>query len=169
MRMKLVLVRHAIAIEKESADIPDEQRPLTPEGIRKMKRIVAGFQEMNLGIEEVWTSPLMRTLQTAELIRGGLHLSGAVREVAELRPNGDVDDLLAKIHGSPNVAVLAIVGHEPFLGRMTCRLLAMDGRGEISFKKGGAACIELDSESHGTLEWLLTPKQLRQIGRKQHC
>jgi phosphohistidine phosphatase len=167
--MKLVLVRHAIAIEKEYADIPDEQRPLTPEGIRKMKRVVAGFQELKLGIEEVWTSPLVRTLQTAELIRGGLNLGTSVRELVELRPNGDVDGLLAHIHEASNLATLAVVGHEPYLGRLTSRLLSMDGRGEIAFKKGGAACIEMDTESQGTLEWLLTPKQLRQIGRKQLC
>lgn len=168
--MKLILVRHAIAAPREqSSDTPDEQRALTPEGIRKMKRNVDGLAQMKLSIEQIWSSPLVRAVQTAELLRGGLNLTERIREIPALKPDGDMDILLNEIHEARNVSALALVGHEPYLSELMCRLLSMDGRCTIEFKKGGASCFEVDSQDSSmrcTLEWLLTPKQLRQIGKK---
>lgn len=168
--MNLILVRHAIAIARESAsDIPDEQRSLTPDGIRKMKRAVEGLRRMNPVIEQIWTSPLTRAIQTAELLRSGLQLSAtAVQEVSELRPSGDVNSLFTRIQRSPEISCLALVGHEPYLSDVMCRLLSTNGPSGIAFKKGGMASFEVDSlemPPRATMEWLITPKQLRMLGK----
>ena len=167
--MNLILVRHAIAIAREAApDIPDEERALTPEGIRKMKRAVDGVRRMKTPIEQIWTSPLKRAVQTAELLRAGLHMPASlVHEVAELRPSGDIFALFDRIQKVPELSSLALVGHEPYLSNLMSRLLSANGASAIGFKKGGMASFEIDSleEPRATMDWLLTPKQLRMLGK----
>jgi phosphohistidine phosphatase len=167
--VNLILVRHAIAIAREAAnDIPDEQRALTPEGIRKMKRVVEGIRRL-VNIEQIWTSPLIRAVQTAELLRSGLNLPGnVIHHVAELKPSGDVNSLFHRINQVPNLSSLALVGHEPYLSELMCRLLSAHGPSGIAFKKGGVASFEVDSlevPERATMEWLMTPKQLRMLGK----
>ena len=168
--MNLILVRHAIAVERDAAtDISDEQRALTPDGIRKMKRVVDGVRRMKIGIEQIWTSPLIRAVQTAEILRSGLQLpADAIHEMAELQPSGNVNSLFDRIHEVPNLSSLALVGHEPYLSDVMYRLLSAQGPSEIAMKKGGIASFEVDSfemPPRATLEWLLTPKQLRMLGK----
>ena len=66
--MKLLLVRHAIAEEREEFERtgePDDQRPLTSEGRKKMKRAAAGLGELVNKVDILATSPLARAQQTA--------------------------------------------------------------------------------------------------------
>jgi phosphohistidine phosphatase len=61
---------------------------------------------------------------------------------------------------------IALVGHEPDLGELACKLL--QARGGIEFKKGAICCIELDGATPtgpGLLRWLLPPRALRKMAR----
>src|SRR5882757_8839119 len=114
--MKLLMIRHAIAIDREDAgDMPDESRELTAEGVRKMKQNVSGLRRLKMKINEIWTSPLVRARQTAELVHSGLQLVDGLREVDELKPDGDFESLLDKLRGAASLSGVALVGHEPYL------------------------------------------------------
>ena len=67
--MLLYLVRHAIAIPRGAPGISsDASRELTPEGIRRMRQNARALVQLDVVIEEVWTSPLIRARQTADLL-----------------------------------------------------------------------------------------------------
>lgn len=161
--MKLLLVRHAIALDRATPGVSDHLRPLTEDGIarfRKAARSLAGIVTADL----VLTSPILRAKQTAEI----LARQWASVPVHESEPLGsglrrDFEDALIRVK---DAKLVAVVGHEPWLSEWTAEWLG-GARGEsFAFKKGGAALIEFDDEvveGAGRLLFFLSPKVLKDL------
>ncbi|MFN2444655.1 MAG: phosphohistidine phosphatase SixA [Vicinamibacterales bacterium] len=164
----IYLVRHAIAGERGPAYPDDRLRPLTPAGTARFKETVAGLRELDITIDLIITSPLVRARQTAELLAAGLPGKPPIEVLDALAPAGRtaiVVDTIAK-HARRRQRRLALVGHQPDLGELGSRLLS--ARGTLELKKGGVARIELDGATPGgpgTLHWMLPPRVLRKLGR----
>ena len=163
--IELYLVRHAIAAERGPKYPDDRLRPLTSAGSKRFAASVPGIIEMDVVIDLVLTSPLVRARDTAMILASGLKPKPAVVEIEALSPGGrpqaipDAIQTHAKRHRR-----LARVGHAPDLGELAARLLA--ARGGVEFKKGGVCLIECDGATPtgpGTLRWSLTPKALRAL------
>jgi phosphohistidine phosphatase len=163
--MQLYLVRHGIA---ENRDFPgiisDAARRLTPEGERKMRRNSRALLRLGVELNEIWTSPLVRARQTAEILAEELMSETPVHIVQPLKPDGQFEDLLVLLQEHQQLAGVALVGHEPFLGELAAVLIGAPRPVTITFKKGGVANIEIDQFEQplqGALNWLLTPRQMR--------
>jgi len=140
-------------------------RPLTPAGSKKFAESVPGLVEMDVVIDFVLTSPLMRARETATLLAAGLKPKPALVEVEALAPGGRHQAVLEaiKTHAKRHRR-LALVGHEPDLGELAARLIG--ARGNIEFKKGAVCLIEVDGATPGgpgTLRWMLPPRALRAL------
>lgn len=163
--MELYIVRHAIAVSRGVPGVLDDRsRPLTQAGIEKMRQNAAALAKLEIVLDQVWTSPLVRARQTAEILVEGLGLALKPRVVKALEPGGDFDELIQKLSPHADRAGIAIVGHEPDLGELATYLLSGSRQSAIGFKKGAVACIELDEfkpPARGCLRWLLTPKQMK--------
>jgi phosphohistidine phosphatase len=166
MAVELYIVRHAIAAERGPEWPDDNQRPLIQRGIDRFKESVDGLVWLDVQVDVVLTSPLLRAKQTAELLAAGLPEKPPVKVCDVLGPGHTSVETMEQIardsHGETRVA---LVGHEPDLGELTAWLVGT--RRPIPYKKGGVARLEMDSLSsrHGTLAWLVTPKMLRKLGR----
>lgn len=160
--MLIHLVRHAIAAPREEY-ASDYDRPLTEKGARRMYEITAGLTRLGVQLNEIWTSPLIRARQTADIL-GRLHgFHGPVRRMESLAPGGDHGLILGRL-AEAGVESLALVGHEPGLGELCARMLGGAPDRFILFKKGAVACIDVDGANlagGGVLQWLLQPGQLR--------
>lgn len=169
--MKLILVRHAIATEREaSPDLDDAARPLTPAGIRRFRRAARGFARLQITVDEVWTSPLLRAVQTAELLVQAMGRPNSTRTASELEPGGSFDALLARLGGAATLTCVALVGHEPYLGDFATYLMTGSRFGAVRFKKGAMAALAIASFEppiRGQLQWLLAPRQLRAMARNR--
>ena len=69
--MKLLLIRHAIAEEREDFEKTgkdDRLRPLTDEGRKKMKQAARGLKEVVPHVDLLATSPLTRAAQTGAIL-----------------------------------------------------------------------------------------------------
>jgi phosphohistidine phosphatase len=163
----IYLVRHAIAEERGEAWPDDRLRPLTEDGRAKMERQVRGLVEIGVTIDEILTSPLVRTRQTADILAHGLTGKPRVREFPPLEPGRRAKEVLAALADFSRRKSLALVGHEPGLGEAAASLLGL--RGSMEFKKGGVALIEAPilppAPGSGALRWMLTPKILRRLAR----
>jgi phosphohistidine phosphatase len=163
--IELYLVRHAVAAERGPKYPDDRLRPLTPAGTKKFAASIPGLMELDVVIDFVLTSPLVRARDTAILLAAGLKPKPAVSEVEALAPGGRSQAITEAIKTqSKKYRRLALVGHEPDLGELAARLLG--ARGSIEFKKGGICLIETDGATPagpGTLRWMLTPKALRAL------
>ena len=73
-----------------------------------------------------------------------------------------VIDALIHTHGARQHILL--VGHEPYLSRLISTLVTGSSALPLVMKKGGLCKLSIDTLRFGrcaTLEWLLTPRQLR--------
>jgi len=165
--MKVCLVRHAIAIDRDAPNlISDAARELTTEGIEKMRRNARAIRKIGMVFDAVWSSPLIRARQTAEILADAFDPKPPVEVVRALEPAGHFEDLLLRLQERKASETIALVGHEPSLGELASFMIGGPRNVAIPFKKGGAACIvleELQPPLRGELLWLLTPKIMSTI------
>jgi phosphohistidine phosphatase len=161
---ELYFVRHGLAEERGDAWPDDTKRPLTEEGMSRLRRAVRGLSGMGVSIDVVLTSPLVRARQTADIVAGGLDPRPSIVNVDSLAPAGSYAAVLADLEKHSRKCRLALVGHEPMLGELAARLIG--SRHPIEFKKGGVCRIDVEDlppAGPGDLRWLLTPKILRAL------
>jgi phosphohistidine phosphatase len=165
--MKLLMIRHAIAEEREDfarTGKDDSQRPLTDEGRKKMKQAAKGLRKLVPDIGLLATSPFTRAAQTAAVLDSVYDGLEEV-EIEELAPEATPEDFLRWLRKQKSKTV-AVVGHEPSISLLLSWLLTGNERRLYSFRKGGACLVEFNGEvaaGAATLLWALTPAQLREL------
>ncbi|GMV22994.1 MAG: hypothetical protein AMXMBFR57_29430 [Acidimicrobiia bacterium] len=161
--MTLYLVRHAIA-EPRGDDWPnDAARPLTPQGIARMREVAEALAERGVQVERFWCSPLKRAVQTVEVLAPVWSPHRLVEAVPQLAPGQTAAVQASALAARSTVGAAAVVGHEPELGTLLAWWLG--ARLPVPFKKGGVACIDIPPAlARGTAElrWLVTPRLLRE-------
>jgi phosphohistidine phosphatase len=163
-RYELYVIRHGLAEERSEAWPDDNKRPLTPDGVSRMRKAVRGLAHLGVTIDIVLTSPLVRTRQTAELVAGGLEPRPSLINIDSLAPDGSYAAIIADLEKHGRRQRIALVGHEPSIGELSARLIG--SRHALEFKKGAICRIDLDElppVSPGDLRWMLTPKILRSL------
>ena len=163
--MRILLIRHAVAEERDvwaATGASDEQRPLTPDGAKRMKKAAKGLMELVPTLTAIASSPLIRAWQTASIVADQYY--GRSPEVLQaLAPNGHREDVLTWINQFEGGTV-ALVGHMPDLGELAGWLIARRPEANIGFKKGVVAMLEFGVERDAgtaTLKWMMTTSQLR--------
>ncbi len=164
MRHQLYLVRHAIAAER-GPDWPDDAaRPLTPQGIRRFRRVVAGLARVEVRVDEVFTSPFVRAAHTARLLAEGLGGHAPVSILTALASGHTPEDVLGQARGAATAERIALVGHEPDLGALAAHLLGATYA--PAFRKGAVCRIDVErltAGARGTLVWFAPPRLLREL------
>lgn len=133
--MEILLVRHGHAID-DAPGIGDAGRWLSARG-RKVTRRVARWlaKSKKRRPAVIWTSPLVRATQTAEILAAEAGYKGEVRALGELSPGRDPGDLITLLTEERPEGPIAIVGHEPSLSMLAAALVGDLGFG--GFRKSG--------------------------------
>lgn len=167
--MMLLIVRHAVAEDKEEfaeTGKPDDERPLTAKGRRKMKRAARGLQAIVPEIDLLASSPLVRATETAEIVASAYDRK--VDTIAGvLRPDSAFDAFIEWVEPPREESVVCVVGHEPHLSGLATWLMCGSSTPRLELAKGGACLLSFDGapkRSAATLLFLLTSKQLEAIG-----
>jgi phosphohistidine phosphatase SixA/ADP-ribose pyrophosphatase YjhB (NUDIX family) len=152
----LYFVRHGNAGDG-SMGADDDQRQLTTAGVEALRAAALLWRRLNLRPDVVLTSPLPRSLQTAELLVAGLGLREPPVVDERLRPGAAWGDLARAMAAHPQARRLMYVGHEPDLSRAVGLLT---GAGSVRMRKGSVACVEfpgVPEPGAGELAWLIDP------------
>lgn len=164
MPLELLIVRHAIACERDARRWPDDgERPLSPQGAARARKAAAGLKQLVRRPARVLVSPLLRARQTAAILA---ELAGWPKgtECAELAPGQSPEALLATLRRMSETRV-ALVGHEPGLGRLLAASLPGTAAPQgFRFRKMGAALLTFAGAARAggaRLEWLVPAKVLR--------
>lgn len=160
--MQVVIVRHAIAVERGTG-WADAERPLTSKGVQRLERSVAGMARAGIALDRLLTSPWTRAVQTAERVAD--LLEGAAPTITEHLADEPSDALLAELAAGESVGA---VGHEPWMSELCAWLCT--GERELAnafpFKKAGVAVLEGAAPRPGEMELkaFLPPRMLRRLG-----
>jgi phosphohistidine phosphatase len=166
--MKLLVVRHAIAVDRErfaATGKDDDLRPLTPDGRRKMRQIANGLCHAANKPDLLVTSPLTRAEQTAEILAEAYGMNIGER-VEALRPSTQYTMFTHWAGKHEADSMIAIVGHEPHLSGLVSWLMGGGTASRVELKKGGACLLTFEGKpkrGDGMLVWLMTPAHLRRM------
>jgi phosphohistidine phosphatase len=161
---ELYLIRHGVAEERGEAWPDDAKRPLSEEGMTRMRKSIRGLAGLDVTVDVILSSPLVRTKQTAEIVAAGLDPRPPIVVVESLAPGGAPPAILADLEKHARKARVGIVGHEPGIGELAARLIG--SRHAVQFKKGAICRIDVDDlppAGPGELRWFLPPKFLRAL------
>ncbi|MFM9125530.1 MAG: SixA phosphatase family protein [Actinomycetota bacterium] len=163
--MELLLVRHAIADERDPVRYPDDSlRPLTDHGRERFRRAARGLATLVDPPQRVLASPYARTWETATILA----------DVAGW-PEPEPCEPLAAHHGAETALAMAaalgaegriaLVGHEPTMTLLArLRGAAPDRAGVEWFGTGAAALVDCAGPAApgaGRLVWMHQPRALR--------
>ena len=165
--MLIHLLRHGIAAPLgEENHFRDEERALTPEGSMKMRKSAQGLKRLGLTFDLIASSPLVRALQTAEIVAETFKFRKTIELWEELEPDGSIEAVFTRLSGETEKASVLLVGHQPSMGYLASCLILGDTKASLPIKKGGIYCIQIDQippRDVGELCWMLPPKILREI------
>jgi phosphohistidine phosphatase len=158
--MRLLIIRHAIAVPHGTKGIADDERPLTPRGRKRFREAARGLARVATRPDVLLTSPLPRARETAEIAAAAW---GKVEPVdAEALAGGGVAEITAELEKHAKADTVAIFGHEPDLSSFLAHLLGTKASERLTFRKGGVACVDVPGpmSNGGTLTWYLPPRVL---------
>lgn len=171
--MRLLIVRHAVAVDRDTfarTGEPDALRPATAPGLKKMRQNVLGLRTLVPRVHVLASSPLVRARQTAELLQRpyGVAEIAHVPALAPDRKPVELVEWLAGLEATSGDFTAAVVGHEPHLGQLVSFLLTGRRRPFVEIRKGGACLLDLGEDvAPGTaaLRWMAGSRMLRAVGR----
>lgn len=152
--MKLYFVRHGRAEDREVwAPRDDGLRPLTDDGIERMRRSANSMRELGVKPDVIITSPLTRALQTAEIV--AQTLGSELKEDIRLAHFG-VAGLAELVREHEQADSLMLVGHEPDFSTV---VELITGGGHVVVKKGSLIRVDLYAlrPPRGYLVWSIPP------------
>jgi len=161
--VRLYLIRHAVAEEPAAERFVDPGRALTGKGRRRFRRSARTFAKLGEEVDAICTSPILRAVQTAELLAAALG-HDEVRVLDELRPDAGILPLLARL-SDLEVASVALVGHKRLLCDLAVALagVSFEDAARLRLKRGAIARIDvrkLAADASGKPRWWLAPQGL---------
>jgi phosphohistidine phosphatase len=162
---RLYLVRHGIAVPHGAPEFPDDERPLTPKGERRVRQIAYGLKRLGPKIEKILTSPLPRAYRTAEIVARVLGKPDLL-ETADALHAQESADAIAGWLSTRTEESLMLVGHNPSLSDLIGKLVTGDAGNHLcELRKGGVAALvsRPDDPSRMTIEWIARPRLLRRM------
>jgi phosphohistidine phosphatase len=159
--MHLYLIRHAEAQPPGGAVSTDADRPLSDRGEDDAAAIGRVLALTDPGIGLIMTSPLMRAVRTGSLIAGAFTPEPERRITEHLAPGFQIQALTDELLVLGSSARVVLIGHQPDMSVLLCRLIAAGARGSIAFAPGSVACLTaspLGQQIDAQLRWLLTPQ-----------
>ena len=139
-----------------------EERHITPEGRRWAEAIAdTARKELGFNPEAIISSPLLRAMETAEVVAKTLGRGSAVSGDDSLLPEGDPAGVYARLRKLKGRASVLLVSTQPLIDNLISDLIG--GRSKVGLYQGsiaGIQCKSLPGPGKGELVWLLPPSEL---------
>ena len=145
------LVRHGEA----QSPMADPQRGLTERGSATVQRLGAWASAVFPTVSEIRHSGKLRAEQTARILANSFQMNTEPIAVSGLNPNDDVVPVAESLAGVEHP--LMLVGHLPFLARLTsCLVVGDPGKAIVDFDT--AALVRLYRDQYGwTIDTVMQP------------
>jgi phosphohistidine phosphatase len=147
--MRVYVIRHGHAIPHRGP-VHDDARWLLAEGRHALGQVGGVLRGAGVELDAVLSSPLVRAVQTAELLAAALGYDRAVEALPALSPDGSPGSVAEQLPSRGSS--IAAIGHEPTISALAGHLA---GRRIGSFRPGQVVCVE-----DGEAKWVLNPDSL---------
>jgi len=162
--LELYLIRHGLAEERGEKYPDDSKRPLTSEGIARLRKEAKALDNLDLSFDQIVSSPLVRAKQTAEVFAEVMKSKPPVAFSDSLTPAGTPAAVIQELGRHMRKASIALVGHEPNIGELAAHLIG--SKIALPFKKGAICRLDFSvfpPKGKGQLIWFVTPRMLRKM------
>jgi phosphohistidine phosphatase len=151
--MSIYLVQHGKSLAKEL----DPGKGLSQEGISDVERIAGVAKNYGVKVALIKHSGKKRAMQTAEIFANALQPDKGVQESSGLNP---LDDVTSVAENLSSIEETMLVGHLPFMERLTSYLLTGSTEKVVfKFQNGGIVCLDQNPEDRSWfIKWALMPK-----------
>jgi phosphohistidine phosphatase len=155
--MEIYLIQHAQAKSIEQ----DPTRPLSEEGLSNIESVAGHVAGLRLAVDHIYHSGKLRAQQTAEILARHVGAADKVEVKRGLDPSDSVlptKDWLDQL-SSKGTRSIAIVGHLPFLDKLTSLLVAgIEDAHVVAFQNAGIVKLVPKSAGSGySIQWIITP------------
>lgn len=150
--MALFLVQHGKSLPKDK----DPGKGLSEAGIHETERIAQVAKGYGVHVSSIEHSGKTRARQTADIFTSALKPEGGVHEISGLNP---LDDVTAVADAIDNTEDRMLVGHLPFMERLTAYLItgSME-RPVFKFQNSGIVCLDQPPDTMAwVIKWALMP------------
>jgi phosphohistidine phosphatase len=153
--MLLYLLRHGEASH-------ELERPLSADGKLAVSRVAKYFNDENILLTKIITSPLLRAWQTAQIIGDSFKISESIQESEYLLPESNPSDIIRELKSFNEDEKVLLVSHQPFLGFLISHLICKEFA-KIEVRKASLSCVEIEqpvSVGKGVLKFLINPENM---------
>lgn len=162
---ELYILRHGIAVDPGTPGISDDERPLTAKGENRMRQIARGLRALDLKIERIVTSPLLRARATAEIVARELDQRNYLEIANVLQTGSSASTIKRWLRDRPEERLM-IVGHNPTLSDLVSLLVIGSEHPLVcDLKKGGIAALARAAAGAELYQvaWIAPPRILRSL------
>lgn len=166
---QLLLLRHAKS-SWENSTLTDKERPLNKRGENDAARIGRYLRQVNYLPGVIYCSTAKRTRQTLSLLSNDWQYEPQVSFEDSLYSESAANYIDAIEQTSVSQERVLIIGHNPNMEQLACRLLSRDDLGFVRFPTGGLMCVEFAANGwqslrkyRGQLKWMVIPKVLKKL------
>ncbi len=162
--MKLLFIRHSIALEREEFDDDDLLRPLSLKGREVAEEFFSKLPKIYKEIDLIVSSKAIRALQTADILRKS-YPNTEYKNTPLLNPSANIKDLRKFLDScQEKYKCIALVGHEPDFSLMISYIVTC-GKGDVMLKLKKPSLVEIDlfdeAQLAGELRNHISPKILK--------
>ena len=151
--MALYLVQHGKSLPKDQ----DPDQGQSEEGKTETEMIAQKAKEQGITVSQIRHSVKTRARQTADILARALNPNQGVQEISGIKPMDDVAEAAAGLEPAENIM---LVGHVPFMERMTAFLVTGSiDKPIFKFQNSGIVCLDQDKDTRAwVILWALLPK-----------
>lgn len=169
--MNLFLLRHASAGTRRPNPKVDQRRSLDKEGKQHCLHLAHILNALKINFDLVISSPLKRSLQTAQLIATETGYEANILLTQALAPEATFAEFESLLRESSAADNLLVVGHSPNIQHFLSLLLLPPGSGQVTggssplvrMRKGSLARISLARNSAANLQSVIDPRTVRAL------
>src|SRR5579875_2653526 len=167
--MNLFVLRHASAGTRRTNPTLDEKRPLDKDGKRHCLHLAHVLNALPVNFDLTVSSPLKRSLQTAQLVGTETGYESPILISNALAPEATFAQFQRLLHQCSSYENVMVVGHNPNITAFLIHLLfgssALDGARQptrIRLRKGSLARLNMQ-RGPAALQWLLDPRTVKAL------
>ena len=167
--MNLFILRHASAGTRRTNPLLDVKRPLDKDGKRHCLHLAHILNALSVSFDLIVSSPLKRSLQTAQLVGTETGYETPILISNALAPSASFAQFQHLLHECSPYENVLVVGHNPNITLFLTQLLLGSPRIEgerqrtgIRLRKGSLGRLSLQ-RGPATLQWLLDARTVKAL------